>query len=61
MSADNRSYGICSCLVWVSHCSSSYSSKKIEVLARELLAPVVFWNTSAMDLPMGKIGLISGS
>ena len=60
-SAYKISYKTYFCLVWASHWFSSYSSKKTDVLARELLAPIVLLNTSAMDLPMGKIGLISDS
>ena len=59
-SAYKRSYGTYFCLVWASHWFSSYSSKKIDVLARELLAPTALLYTSAMDLPTGKIGVISG-
>ena len=59
-SACERSYGTYSCLVWVSCWLSCYSSKKIDVLVWEPLALIVL-HMSAADLPMGKIGLMSGS
>ena len=59
-SACKRSYGTYSCLVWASHWLFGYSSKKIDVLVREPLAPIALY-TSAADLPMGKIDLMSGS
>ena len=62
MSSCRILFKICSYPFWVSHVSS-YSLKKIEVLVREPLAPMVFWETSARVFVTGTVGrplLISG-